>query len=75
MKLDLSDMESIRSFVSEFKSRYDHLDILVNNAGMLSQIRRTTKDGFESHIGSNYLGTYLLTLLLLDSLLKAENAR
>ena len=75
MQVDLSDLGSIRSFVGEFKSRYDHLDVLVNNAGIFSRLTTTTKDGFENHIGTNYLGTYLLTLLLLDSLLKAENAR
>ena len=75
MRIDLGDLDSIRSFVKEFKTRYDHLDVLVNNAGIFSLQRSTTKDGFESHIGTNYLGPFLLTLLLVEPLSRAENGR
>ena len=47
IRLDLGDMESIKSFVSEFKKRYKNLDILLNNAGIMMTPYFKTKDGFE----------------------------
>lgn len=49
IRLDLSDMSSIRLFVNEFRSRYNRLDILVNNAGVMHPpSKELTRDGFES---------------------------
>ena len=75
MRLDLGDLASVREFSKAFKERYDHLDLLINNAGILSPELGKTKDGFESHMGINHLGPFLLTLLLLDVVVKSENAR
>jgi len=68
MKLDLADLSSIRLFVNEFKAQYNRLDVLVNNAGLVSAAKELTKDGFEKVIGTNHLGPFLLTNLLLDIL-------
>lgn len=75
MRLDLSDLESVRAFAAAFTAHYDHLDALVNNAGILARHRVETKQGFEASFGVNYLGHFLLTLLLLPLLQKAEQGR
>eukprot|EP00568_Trieres_chinensis_P007220 CAMPEP_0183315914 /NCGR_PEP_ID=MMETSP0160_2-20130417/53196_1 /TAXON_ID=2839 ORGANISM="Odontella Sinensis, Strain Grunow 1884" /NCGR_SAMPLE_ID=MMETSP0160_2 /ASSEMBLY_ACC=CAM_ASM_000250 /LENGTH=425 /DNA_ID=CAMNT_0025481587 /DNA_START=67 /DNA_END=1344 /DNA_ORIENTATION=+ len=69
--LDLSDFSSVRSFVDTFKAKYSKLNILVNNAG----INTTGKsvDGFDLCFQTNFLGHFLLTRLLMDHLLKANN--
>lgn len=72
MRLDLSDLSSVRLFANEFKSKYNRLDILINNAGIMHVPERVlTKDGFESHMATNHFGHFLLTHLLMDTLKKA----
>ena len=75
MELDLMDLKSIRNFADQFKKKYSHLDILVNNAGIMMVPHRLTKDGFESQIGTNHLGHFALTGLLLDLLKKTPKSR
>ncbi|XP_073083805.1 polyprenol dehydrogenase [Manis javanica] len=65
---DLASMMSIRQFVQNFKMKKIPLHVLVNNAGVMMVPQRKTKDGFEEHLGLNYLGHFLLTHLLLDTL-------
>ncbi|KAA8588270.1 hypothetical protein FQN60_001464 [Etheostoma spectabile] len=67
-KLDLASLESVRQFVKSFKERDLPLNILVNNAGVMLIPEGRTEDGFEQHFGVNYLGHFLLTWLLLDTL-------
>lgn len=55
-------------FVSRFKSEEPELHILVNNAGIMGVPKGVTKDGFETHLGVNHMGHFLLTNLLLDTL-------
>ncbi|QKY68678.1 SDR family oxidoreductase [Lentibacillus sp. CBA3610] len=75
MKCDLGSLGSIRTFADQFKQRYQTLDVLINNAGVVSLKRETTSDGFESMIGVNHLGHFLLTNLLLKQLKNAEQGR
>ncbi|OBZ11583.1 short-chain dehydrogenase [Bacillus sp. FJAT-27264] len=75
MLLDLSSLDSIRSFAQEFAARYSVLDVLINNAGVVSTKRQLTADGFEMDLGVNHLGHFLLTNLLLERLQAAEQGR
>jgi NAD(P)-dependent dehydrogenase (short-subunit alcohol dehydrogenase family) len=60
--LDLADLASVRSFADGWDG---DLDVLVNNAGVMATPERRTKDGFELQIGTNHLGHFALTNLLL----------
>jgi NAD(P)-dependent dehydrogenase (short-subunit alcohol dehydrogenase family) len=60
--LDLADLASVRSFAAGVDG---HVDVLVNNAGVMALPRRETADGFEMQIGTNHLGHFALTGLLL----------
>jgi NAD(P)-dependent dehydrogenase (short-subunit alcohol dehydrogenase family) len=75
MILDLADLASIREFARNFSSRYHSLDILINNAGVMVPPFQQTKDGFEMQFGSNHLGHFALTGLLLPLLKKTEGSR
>ncbi|CAI5656394.1 dehydrogenase/reductase SDR family member on chromosome X isoform X1 [Oreochromis niloticus] len=67
-KLDLASLQSVRQFAQSFRERDLPLNILVNNAGVMLVPEGRTEDGFEQHFGVNYLGHFLLTWLLLDTL-------
>ena len=73
--LDLADLASVRSFASTWLTESDALHGLVNNAGVMNTPKGTTKDGFETQFGTNHLGHYLLTELLLEALKKAAPSR
>ncbi len=75
MPLDLASQRSIRSFAGLFKERYPRLDILLNNAGLMAPPLAHTEDGFEVQFGTNHLGHFALTGLLLDRLEQAESPR
>jgi NAD(P)-dependent dehydrogenase (short-subunit alcohol dehydrogenase family) len=75
MQLDLGDLDSVRGFVSAFKLSYKKLNILLNNAGIMMTPYFTTKDGFEGQIGTNHLGHFALTGLLMDVVIKTPGAR
>ncbi len=72
---DLGDLASVRFFVDTLTAAHPVVDLLINNAGVVTLSRETTKDGFESMLGINHLGHFLLTRLLLDSMKKAPAAR
>ncbi|PZC76818.1 retinol dehydrogenase 13 [Helicoverpa armigera] len=72
---DLASTESIRKFVERFKSEEPYLDVLVNNAGVMEPPASVTKDGFETQLGVNHLGHFLLTNLLLDTLKASAPSR
>ena len=75
MELDLSNLASVRSFADAFHSKYQTLDVLCNNAGVMAIPYRQTVDGFEMQFGTNHLGHFALTGLLLDRLLATDGAR
>jgi NAD(P)-dependent dehydrogenase (short-subunit alcohol dehydrogenase family) len=75
MRLDLASLASVREFAEAFKSSFDRLDILVNNAGIMWVEYGRTVDGFERHFGTNHLGHFALTGLLIDLLVKTPGAR
>ena len=75
MQLDLGDLESVRNFAGEFTSKYKKLDILLNNAGIMMSPYFKTKDGFEGQLGTNHLGHFALTGLLLDKILNTPGSR
>ena len=75
MLLDLASLDSVRRFAAEFTERNDRLDVLVNNAGIMMNPYAETADGFESQFGTNHLGHFALTGLLLDRLLTTPNSR
>lgn len=65
MGLDLSNLQSVRTFADQIKARFSHIDVLMNNAGTLETGLHTTVDGLERTVSVNYVGPYLLTRLLL----------
>ncbi|MBM2614737.1 SDR family NAD(P)-dependent oxidoreductase [Actinoplanes sp. LDG1-06] len=68
-ELDLASLTSVRTFAAKLTADHPKIDVLVNNAGVvLLGPRRTTGDGFEMQLGTNMLGHFALTGLLLDSL-------
>jgi len=71
LKLDLSDLESVRSAVCKFESMNMKLHILINNAGVMMGDRRMTKNNHELTMQANHLGHFLLTSLLLPKLREA----
>jgi NAD(P)-dependent dehydrogenase (short-subunit alcohol dehydrogenase family) len=74
--LDVADLDSVRSFAAEFVSEGRALDLLINNAGVMAiPNRRTTPQGFEMQFGTNHLGHFALTGLLLPALLRQPNSR
>ncbi|MHB8382003.1 MAG: oxidoreductase [Candidatus Binataceae bacterium] len=75
MALDLSNLASIREFASAYRARYRTLDILVNNAGVMALPYSRTADGFEMQFGTNHLGHFALTGLLLEAILAVDGAR
>jgi NAD(P)-dependent dehydrogenase (short-subunit alcohol dehydrogenase family) len=75
MRLDLASLASVRQFVDEFQEKYERLDLLINNAGIMMVPYGTTEDGFERQFGTNHLGHFALTGLLLDTILATPGAR
>lgn len=75
-RIDLADLNSVRSFADGIAASGRPIDVLVNNAGVMAPpTRHTTAEDFELQFGSNYLGPFALTMLLLPNLLRAERPR
>lgn len=75
MRLDLADLASVQAFADAFLARHASLPLLINNAGVMALPYRRTADGFEMQFGTNHLGHFALTGLLLPALLAAPSAR
>lgn len=75
-ELDLSSLDSVRRAADELRAAHPRIDLLINNAGvMYVPSRETTKDGFEMQFGTNHLGHFALTGLLLDNLRSVDGSR
>jgi len=75
IQLDLANMAFVRAFADEFTRQFKTLDMLINNAGVMAIPYRTTVDGFEMQFGTNHLGHFVLTGLLLPIILRTPKAR
>jgi NAD(P)-dependent dehydrogenase (short-subunit alcohol dehydrogenase family) len=75
LPLDLASLASVRAFAERVRAEHDRLHLLVNNAGVMAIPLRRTADGFEMQIGTNHLGHFAVTGLLLDRLLATPGAR
>ena len=73
--LDLASLESVRAFADGLRGGVPALDLLVNNAGVMAIPRQVTADGFEMQLGTNHLGHFALTGLLLPALVGREGSR
>ncbi|WP_422122541.1 oxidoreductase [Planococcus sp. X10-3] len=73
--LDVADLASVRSFAEGILRDFDSLDLLINNAGVMMPPFSKTKDGFEMQFGSNHLGHFALTALLLPLLEETPDSR
>lgn len=75
-ELDLADLASVRRFAAGILDEDRPLDVLVNNAGVMAPPKRfETVDGFELQFGTNFLGPFALTNLLLPALLRSSDSR
>lgn len=75
LQLDLAQLESIRQFSKKFHAQESQLHILINNAGVMACPKAVTRDGFEMQIGTNHMGHFLLTNLMLDLMKQSAPAR
>ncbi|MCL2771416.1 MAG: SDR family NAD(P)-dependent oxidoreductase, partial [Firmicutes bacterium] len=71
---DLASFKSTHAAANEIKDNFSRIDILINNAGVLTK-RGLTEDGYELRFGTNHLGHYVFTGLLLDTILDTPNSR
>jgi NAD(P)-dependent dehydrogenase (short-subunit alcohol dehydrogenase family) len=74
-ELDLASLDSVRAAAADIGGRFDRLDLLINNAGVMFPPYQRTKDGFELQFGTNHLGHFALTGLLLPRLLEVPGSR
>jgi NAD(P)-dependent dehydrogenase (short-subunit alcohol dehydrogenase family) len=74
-RLDLGSLESVRAAAESLRGAYPRIDLLINNAGVMIPPKQVTPDGFELQFGTNYLGHFALTGLLLDNLTSVEGSR
>jgi NAD(P)-dependent dehydrogenase (short-subunit alcohol dehydrogenase family) len=73
--LDLTSLDSIRAAAAELRAKHPRIDLLINNAGVMFTPKQTTRDGFEVQFGTNHLGHFALTGLLLEQMLPVPGSR
>src|SRR5216684_3541940 len=73
--LDLASLESVRAAAAGLRARHPRIDLLINNAGVMFPPKQTTVDGFELQLGTNHLGHFALTGLLLEQMLPVPGSR
>jgi len=75
VRLDLASLDSVRAAAAEILAGHERLDLLVNNAGLMWSAYGKTADGFELQFGTNHLGHFALTGLLLQAMLPVPGSR
>jgi NAD(P)-dependent dehydrogenase (short-subunit alcohol dehydrogenase family) len=75
IELDLANLASVRTFADRILAGHDQLDLLVNNAGIMAVPHGRTADGFELQLGTNHLGHFALTAMLMPGLKKSLGTR
>ncbi|RAG85660.1 short-chain dehydrogenase [Streptacidiphilus pinicola] len=75
LALDLASLASVRDAAAELRERFDRIDLLVDNAGVMFPRYGKTADGFELQLGTNHLGHFAFTGLVLDRLLPVPGSR
>ena len=74
-ELDLSSLASVRNATDALRAAHPRIDLLINNAGVMYPPKQVTRDGFELQFGTNHLGHFAFTGLLLDNLLEVPGSR
>jgi NAD(P)-dependent dehydrogenase (short-subunit alcohol dehydrogenase family) len=74
-ELDLSSLDSVRAAAAELRAEHPRIDLLICNAGVMYPPKQTTDDGFELQFGTNHLGHFALTGLLLEQMLPVPGSR
>lgn len=74
-EVDLFDLDSVRKGAADIAARHPVIDMLINNAGVMAAPLSRTKEGLDMHLGTNFLGHFVLTARLMPNLLAAGNAR
>jgi NAD(P)-dependent dehydrogenase (short-subunit alcohol dehydrogenase family) len=74
-ELDLTSLDNVRKAADDLRANFPRIDLLINNAGVMYTDKASTKDGFELQFGTNHLGHFALTGLLLDNLLPVQGSR
>jgi len=75
-QLDVSDLDSVRTFAQRWSSEHPQgLDLLINNAGIMATPQRKSAQGFEMQLATNHLGHFALTGLLFPALVAVPNSR
>jgi NAD(P)-dependent dehydrogenase (short-subunit alcohol dehydrogenase family) len=75
MELDLANLSSVLTFTEKFKLAFSRLDLLINNAGVMIPPYQKTADGFELQMGTNHLGHFALTCVLIDLIKSTKESR
>ena len=73
--LDLASLDSIRAAADQLRAQHPAIDLLINNAGVMFPLKQATGDGFELQFGTNHLGHFALTGLLLEQMLPVPGSR
>ncbi|CAF9925280.1 MAG: hypothetical protein ALECFALPRED_003104 [Alectoria fallacina] len=75
LELDLASLESVKKAADTFSAESDRLDVLINNAGVMALPASTTKEGYEIQFGTNHIGHFLFTKLLMPTLQRTAESR
>jgi len=74
-EMELGSMASVRSFADAFLEKHDRIDLLINNAGVMACPYAETRDGLEMQFGTNHIGHFLMTNLLMPAVLRGNSPR